>query len=61
MKRQSTDAKRHARDKTRTWNSNEIEGERSMKSTRSSASQWNDFKNKSRVNNATNFGEKSSL
>ena len=61
MNRQSTDAKRQARDKTRTWNNREIEGDRSMKSTLSSANQWNDFRNSRSVNNATNFGEKSSL
>jgi hypothetical protein len=36
-------------------------GERSMKSTLSSASQWKDFRNSSSTNRATNLGEKSSL
>ena len=61
MNMQSTEASRHARDKTLTWNSRDIDGERSIKSTRSSASQWNDFRKIKSVNNATNFGEKSSL
>ena len=61
MNKQSTEASRHARDKTLIWNKTDIDGERSMKSTLSSASQWNDFKNSRRVNSATNFGEKSSL
>ena len=61
MNMQSTDANRQARDNTRIWNKSDILGERSMKSTRSSANQWKDFRNRSRVNSATNFGEKSSL
>jgi hypothetical protein len=32
-----------------------------MKSTLSSDSQWKDFKNNRSTNNATNFGDKSSL
>ena len=43
------------------WKSAVMVGERSMKSTLSSASQWNDFRNSSTVNRATNLGEKSSL
>jgi hypothetical protein len=46
---------------TLTWNTSEMEGDLSMKSTRSSASQWNDLRKRSRVNRATNLGEKSSL
>jgi hypothetical protein len=38
-----------------------MDGDRSMKSTLSSASQWNDLRKSSSVNSATNFGEKSSL
>ena len=61
MNMQSTDANRQASDNTRIWNKSDILGERSMKSTRSSANQWKDLRNRSRVNSATNFGEKSSL
>ncbi len=38
-----------------------MEGDLSMKSTRSSANQWKDLRNSKTVNKATNFGEKSSL
>ena len=46
---------------TRIWNKRDIDGDLSMKSTLSSDSQWNDFKNNSSTNSATNFGDKSSL
>ncbi len=57
----STAVSRSASDTMRMWNSTEMVGDRSMKSTRSSASQWNDLRNKSKVKRATNLGEKSSL
>ena len=43
------------------WKRIEMTGERSMKSTRSSANQWNDFRNNRSTNRPTNLGEKSSL
>ncbi len=57
----SSSANRRLSETTLTWNSIEMEGDLSMKSTLSSANQWNDFKNSSTVNSATNLGEKSSL
>ena len=38
-----------------------MEGDLSMKSTLSSDNQWNDLRNNSSTNSATNFGERSSL
>ena len=52
---------RQASEITLMWNSSDMEGDLSMKSTLSSASQWKDLRNSSRVKRATNFGEKSSL
>lgn len=48
-------------DTIRTWKRCERTGLRSMKSTRSSASQWKHFKKRSNMKSATNFGLKSSL
>ncbi len=47
--------------RTLRWKTRVMTGERSMKSTLSSASQWKDFRNSSSTNRATNLGEKSSL
>ena len=46
---------------TLAWKRAVMVGDRSMKSTRSSANQWKDLRNSRTVNKATNLGEKSSL